>query len=79
MNHLDYALAGYNGRESERPPYASSIVGMAFQCGVVCRELGILPQEIRPSRGYTWIVNRVYKFNFRDNDLKPVVTKIKEY
>jgi hypothetical protein len=75
-NFMIYTLAGYNGRESERPAYPSSMVGMAFQCGVVCRKMGIFPQEIKPSRGYNWIVNRSYKFNFKDDDYNPIVKRL---
>ena len=76
-NYLEYALSGYNGKESERPPYNSSPVGMAFQCGVICRKMGITPLEIKPSRGYIWIINRTFKFNFKDDDFKPTINRIK--
>lgn len=64
MTHLDYALAGYEGRKSECPPYDSSTVGMAFHLGEWCKAKGILPQEIKPSRGYSWIINRTLKIKF---------------
>jgi hypothetical protein len=75
-NYLTYAEAGYNSRESERPAYSSSTIGMAFQCGVICRKLSILPKEIKPSKGYNWIVNKSYKFNFKNDDYNPTVNRI---
>lgn len=66
MNLLDYALAGYEGRVSECPPHDSSTVGMAFLAGAWCKAKGMgPPREIRPSRGYTWIINRTLKIKFQ--------------
>lgn len=72
----DYFMAGYNLRMSERPPYDSSAVGMAFSCGVWCRHNNVVAQEIKASRGYTYIVNRIYRLNFKNNSLVPTVEHI---
>ena len=64
MTILDYALAGYDGRKSECPPYDSSTVGMAFRVGEWCKSHGIPVQEIKASRGYSWIINRSVKVKF---------------
>lgn len=64
MTTQDYAIAGYNGMTSERPPYDSSIIGMAFRCGEICREHNLYPHEIKASRGYSFVVNRTYKIRF---------------
>ena len=76
MTNTEYAVAGYNGMESMRPHYASSPNGYAFQCGVWCRKMGITFFEVKPSRGYTWIVNRTYKLDFKNDDHNPVVSRI---
>ncbi len=74
MTLYDYAMAGFIGRESERPPYASSPAGMAFQAGVICRLRNINLHEIKQGRGYTWIINRTWVFNFKDSDINPRIT-----
>ena len=76
MNFLQLAHAGYNGATSQEPPYASSPNGMAFQCGVWARKSGIDILEIKQGRGYTWIINRQYKLNFKDDDYSPKVSSI---
>ena len=60
----DAFCKGYQLMTSERPPYDSSSVGMAFRCGEICRERGIMAGEISPSRGYSWIVNRTFRIKF---------------
>lgn len=76
MEIYDYFQAGYAGRTSEQPPYASSTFGQAYQCGVWCRTHGHPAQEIKQSRGHTWIVNRSLKLNFKADDYNPIVTRI---
>jgi hypothetical protein len=61
--YSNLAVAGYNRMASAQPPYASSPYGMAFRVGEICRERGIYPHEVQPSRGYTWKVNKLYKIN----------------
>ena len=75
MNEIqDCFQAGYN-LSNERPPWPSSTVYMAYQSGVWCRKHGINPLEVKQSRGYTMIVNRTYKLNFKnDNDIPDVTT-----
>ena len=76
MTTQDYAQAGYSGMESMRPPYASSSIGQAFECGVWCKKNGITLHEVKAGRGYSWIVNRVYKLNFKNDDHNPEVTRV---
>ena len=73
---MEYAIRGYQGMESERPAYESSSVGMAFQCGVWCRDNKIPLGSVKASRGYTWIVNGFYKLNYKNNFINPEVTRI---
>lgn len=74
-NIQKYFQAGYDGRSSERPPYGSSVTGMAFSCGVWCRANGITPHEIKPSRGYKWIINRTFVLDFKNDDYNPQVSR----
>ena len=78
MTINDYAQAGYNGMESMRPPHPSSPFGMAFECGVWCKAHHVTPYLVHESRGYTWIVNKTYKLNFKNSDTNPTVTRIGE-
>jgi len=76
MNTFDCFMAGYHGRTSEEPPYASSINGMAYQAGKWCREYKVVAQEIKPSRGYKMIVNRTYVLDFKRDSYSPDVTRV---
>ena len=76
MTTQDYAMAGYDNRTSECPPYDSSTFGMAFNVGVWCKANGILPQEVKPSRGYTWIINRAIKVKFTFNRQGHTIARI---
>ena len=77
MNELyDYMQAGYTGSTSQKPPYPSSPVYMAYMAGVWCRLNNIPPQEIKSGRGYKMIVNRRWSLNYKCDDNNPVVTQL---
>lgn len=63
MNLLDYALAGYEGRQTEFT-YTSSPAWFAEQAGKEARKAGIRVYEVKMSRGYSVRINRDYIFKF---------------
>ena len=76
-NYTEMAQYAYEKpNAADRPPYDSSPMGMAFSVGLWCREKGLFPSEVKASRGYSWILNRQYKLNFKDEMANPAVTSI---
>lgn len=69
MNLNDYALAGYEGRQTDNPIRSSSC-WLAERAGEVCREYKIIPQETKMSRGYSVLINRVFVIKFDADTLK---------
>lgn len=69
MNLNDYALAGYEGRQTDNPIYSSNC-WLAEEAGKVCRDYGILPRETKVSRGYSVLINRVFVIKFDADTLK---------
>ena len=55
-----------------RPAYDSSPDGMAFSVGLWARENGVTVQEVKASRGYTYILNRRYKISMAGDKAKLV-------
>ena len=64
----DYAMAGYEGRQTDA--LWSSACWLAEQAGKVCRKYGITPLETKSSRGYSVLINRQYICKFNTNTLK---------
>lgn len=57
-----------------RPAYDSSPEGMAFAVGLWAREHGVAVHEVAQGRGYTFLLNRTYKINFRGSE--PQATRV---
>lgn len=70
----EYACDG--GNKSQY--LTSSDCDYAHKVGLFCRKKSINPLELKKSRGYTWILNRDFKLNFKDSDTDPVVTRINQ-
>lgn len=64
---LEYARAGYNGRQTDA--IWSSSLWSAEQAGIQARIAGILPIEVKMSKGYNVRVNRDYIFKFNTKTL----------
>jgi len=78
MNNLnDYALAGYDGRQTDA--MYSSACWLAEQAGMQCRKVGILPQETAMSKGYSIRINRSYivKFDTKTLEFVSITRKAK--
>lgn len=60
---IDYAQAGYAGTQTDS--IWSSSNWLAEQAGKECRKVGLVPTEVKMSKGYSVRVNRDYivKFN----------------
>jgi len=67
MELLDYALAGYDGRQTDA--MYSSPCWLAEQAGKVCRKVNLLPQEVKMSKGYSVRINRDYVVKFNTKTL----------
>lgn len=57
-----------------RPAYDSSPNGLAFLAGLWAREHGIVVHEVRASRGYTLILNRDWRIDFKKSP--PSATRV---
>ena len=68
MNLNDYALAGYEGRQTDA--MWSSAAWLAEQAGKECRKVGLLPQEAKLSKGYSVRINRDYVVMFNTKTLE---------
>lgn len=53
---------------AERPAYASSPDGLAFQVGLWARAHGVRVDNVHASRGYTYILNGRYAVNMKGNE-----------
>jgi hypothetical protein len=75
MTLNDYALAGYEGRQTDAM-YSSSC-WLAEQAGKQCRKVNLLPTEVAMSKGYSVRVNRTYivKFNTQTLDFESITRK----
>jgi hypothetical protein len=67
-NITEMAIYAYQSgpRAADRPAYESSTMGMAFSVGLLARERGIIVMEIKQGRGYTFILNRQFRINFKN-------------
>ena len=63
----EIAQRSYDNK-SQSPYIATSSNDMAHRVGLWCRDYSIYPQEVRESRGYTWIVNRNIKLSFKKSN-----------
>jgi hypothetical protein len=74
-NLNDYALAGYEGRQTDAM-YSSNCY-MAEQAGKQCRKAGIFPLETAMSKGYSVKINRkhIVKFNTKSLNFESITTK----
>jgi hypothetical protein len=74
-NLLDYALAGYEGRQTDAM-YSSSCWS-AEQAGKQCRKIGLFPLEVTMSKGYSVRVNRDYivKFNTKTLEFESITRR----
>lgn len=74
MSATDIAqYAAQNGPlAADRPAYDSSPNGMAFQVGLWAREHDMPVCEVKASRGYTYLLNRAYKLNFKGGNTPQV-------
>ncbi len=68
INLNDYALAGYEGRQTDA--MWSSAAWLAEQAGKECRKVGLHPLEAKLSRGYSVLINRSYLVKFNTKTLK---------
>ena len=75
MNLNDYALAGYEGRQTDS--LWSSGNWLAEQAGKVCRLHNLHPLETKMSRGYSVLINRKYVVKFDAKTLEFVSIKAK--
>ena len=70
---MDYNAIAQMAYDSgaESPFILSSNNDMAHRVGIFARLHGIYPHEIKPSRGYTWILNRNLEVTFTKNSQDP--------
>ena len=74
MNYQSIAQMAH--QQNHKSPYlTSSANDMAHKVGLWARTHGITPMEVRPSRGYTWILNREIKLSFAKNSDNPKEVK----
>lgn len=66
-NNSEYLTIAQQAYQSGSPsPYMmSSNYDMAHLVGLWARDHNITPLEVKPSRGYIWILNRQHKLNFK--------------
>jgi hypothetical protein len=73
MEMLEYALAGYNGRQTDA--FYSSPVWYAEQAGKFCKTKGITPEEVKMGRGYSVVINRDFVIKFDSKTDAPTITR----
>ena len=56
-------------KQIQSPYIASSPNDMAHQVGLWARIHNVYPLELKPSRGYTWILNRSIKLSFKNSTI----------